>query len=44
MGEVLFFHFWVTNVKLINEKNPLNVTVWMFKCYSGEHLEIDNTP
>ena len=25
MGELLFSHFRVTNVKLINEKNPLNI-------------------
>ena len=40
MGELLFFHFRVPNVKLINEKNP-------FKYYSLnalEPLEIDTTP
>ena len=40
MDELLFFHFWVTNVKLINEKKS-------FKYYSSnvrERLEIDNTP
>ena len=40
MGELLFYHFQVTNVKLMNEKNSLNITVWM----SGESLEIDPTP
>ena len=30
MGALLFSHVWVTNVKLINEKNYLNITVWMF--------------
>ena len=29
MGELLFFQFRVTNVKLINEKNPFNITVWI---------------
>ena len=37
MGELLFSHFQVTNMKLINEKNPLNIKVWMF-------CEIDTTP
>ena len=40
MGELLFFHFRVTNVKLINEKKCL-------KYYSSnvrERLEIDYTP
>ena len=40
MGELLFFHFPVTNVKLINEKKS-------FKYYSSnvcERLEIDKTP
>ena len=40
MDELLFFHFWVTNVKLINEKKS-------FKYYSSnvhERLEIDTTP
>ena len=40
MGELLFFHFRVTKVKLINEKKS-------FKYYSSnvcERLEIDNTP
>ena len=40
MGELLFFHFRVTNVKLINEKK-------YFKYYSlnvRERLEIDSTP
>ena len=27
MGALLFFHFRVTNVKLINEKSPLNITL-----------------
>ena len=39
MGELLFFNFQVTNVKLINEKKS-------FKYYSSnvrERLEIDNT-
>ena len=27
MGDLLFFHFRVTNMKLIGEKNPLNITV-----------------
>ena len=27
MDELLFFHFRVTNVKLINEKSPLNIAV-----------------
>ena len=26
----LFSHFWVTTVKLINEKNSLNITVLIF--------------
>ena len=30
MGELLLFHFRVTNVKLINKKNPINITVPMF--------------
>ena len=30
MGDLLFFHFRVTNVKLINEKNLINITVPMF--------------
>ena len=30
MGDLLFFHFRVMNVKLINEKNPINITVPMF--------------
>ena len=30
MGALLFSHIRVTNVKLINEKNSLNITVWMF--------------
>ena len=30
MGEILLFHFRVTSAKLINEKNPINMTVWMF--------------
>ena len=30
MVNLLFFHFRVTNVKLIDEKNPLNITVRMF--------------
>ena len=29
MSELLFFHFRVTNVKLINEKNPVNITARM---------------
>ena len=29
MGELLFFHFRVTNVKLVKEQNPLNITVRM---------------
>ena len=29
MGELLFLHFSVTNVKLIDEKNLLNITVRM---------------
>ena len=29
MGDLLFFHFRVTNMKLIGEKNPLNITVSM---------------
>ena len=29
MGELLFSHFRVPNVKLINEKNPLNIAVWI---------------
>ena len=40
MGELLFFHFRVTNVKLINEEK-------FFKHYSSnvrECLENDNTP
>ena len=40
MGELLFFHFQVTNVKLIHEKKS-------FKYYSSnvrERLEIDKTP
>ena len=40
MGELLFFHFQVTNVKLGNKKKP-------FKYYSldvRECLEIDSTP
>ena len=39
MGELLFFHFRVTKVMLINEKNPLNVTVRM-----SVNLETDTTP
>ena len=30
MGDLLLFHFRVTNVKLINEKNPMNITAPMF--------------
>ena len=30
MGAFSFSHIRVTNVKLINEKNYLNITVWMF--------------
>ena len=30
MSEFLFPHVRVSNVKLINEKSPLNITVWMF--------------
>ena len=40
MGELFFFHFRVTNVKLINENKT-------FKYYSSnvrERLEIDSTP
>ena len=37
MGALLFSHFRVTNVKLINEKNSLNLNV-------REPLEIDTTP
>ena len=29
IGELLFFHFRVTNVKLIHEKIPINITVPM---------------
>ena len=29
MGELLFFHFRVTNVNFINKKNSLNITVRM---------------
>ena len=29
MGELLFIHFRVKNVKLINEKDPLNSTARM---------------
>ena len=29
MGELLFFHFRVTNVKLIDEKNSLNIAAPM---------------
>ena len=29
MGALSFSRIWVTNMKLIDEKNPLNITVWM---------------
>ena len=29
MGELLFFLFQITNKKLINENNPINITVWI---------------
>ena len=36
MGALLFSHFLVTNVKLINEKNYSNITVskWHGLCHS----------
>ena len=37
MGALLFSHFLVMNVKLISEKNYLNITVL-------EPLEINTTP
>ena len=27
MGTLLFSHFWVTKVELVNEKSSLNITV-----------------
>ena len=36
MSELLFFHFRVTNVKLINEKNPVN-----YSANVREPVEID---
>ena len=30
VGALLFSHIRVTNVKLINEKHSINITVWMF--------------
>ena len=39
MGTLLFSHFRVTNVKLINEKNPLNITVsWLPTVYNNERV------
>ena len=29
MGELMFFHFQVTKVNLIKEKNPLSITIRM---------------
>ena len=29
MGKLLFSHVWVMNMKLRNEKSPLNIAVWM---------------
>ena len=29
MGALLFSHFWVTKVNLINEKNSIDILVWM---------------
>ena len=40
MVEPLFCHFLVTNVKLINEKNSLDVYLLNVR----EPLEIDTTP
>ena len=39
MGALLFSHFQVTNVKLINEKNPLNIAVLNIR----EPLKIDTS-
>ena len=39
MGDLLLFHFRVTNVKLINQKNPINISSNV-----REPLEISTTP
>ena len=41
MGELLFFHFRVTNVKLIDKKKPFT---YYYSSNIRERLEIDDTP
>ena len=42
MGVLLFSHFRVTNVMLMNEKNSLNIKNYSLNVY--ESLEINTTP
>ena len=42
MGVLLFSHFRVTNVMLMNEKNSLNIKHYSLNVY--ESLEINTTP